>query len=344
LEENPVAGIACLATPFQYVSLRDERLFDSKRLTGSMIAIWCVVVWSLGSWFGFIWTTALTGIGIFPCALLGAFLGRAIQRSREEAATIAGLFSGCVANLTNLLILRKVGDEASLALGGSQFLSWAMTKAFVNLSTRDQQPWRPNPFTGRPLPKVVRALWWATLAGLVTSAALNMIFQVKWPLVEVSFLAFPAIIATVLVNTTLFDKALFGAVALLLAGAISLTSFTNGTTIPRRWLARKTAGPFKRWLLGILIALQLDINAEVAPPGRWSVQQFVRSYDDDASAGMLEFFAGGLLASLDIAQKNYSTIDNLVTSKAMLHSLYEDPRAIHVIVKWLRAIINGVIE
>jgi hypothetical protein len=233
--------------------------------------------------------------------------------------------------------VRKVGDEASLALGGSQFLSWAVTKAFVKLSASEQGV---NPFTRRPLPKVIRALWWAVLAGFVASTGLYLIFQVNWPPVGfLAFLTFLAIAATILVKTTLFDRTLLGAVVLLLAGAISLTSFSFGTTLPRRWLARKNLGTFKRWIFGILLALQLDINAEVVPPGRWLVQQFVRGYDEDRTAGMLEFFAGGALASLGIAQKDYSAVDNLVTSKALLHSLYDDPRAIKAIVEWVEAII-----
>lgn len=151
---DAIAGIACLATPFQHISLRDKRLFDRKRMTRAMIELWGFVVWSLGiffDWWSTFWIWPVMIIGVFPSALLGAFLGCAIERSREDADTIARLFDGRVPTSTNLLIVRKVGDEASLALGVSQFFSWAMTKAFV-LSTMGQQPWRLNLFIYRPTP------------------------------------------------------------------------------------------------------------------------------------------------------------------------------------------------
>jgi hypothetical protein len=102
---------------------------------------------------------------------------------------------------------------------------------------------------------------------------------------------------------------------------------------------------FKRWLLGTLLALQLDLNVEATPPGRWVIQQFVRAYDEDPTKRMWEFFGGGALGVLEdlLPSGRFATPhidDDNPRSKALLHSLYDDPRVIDAIIKWLGKVIK----
>jgi len=118
-------------------------------------------------------------IGVVISGFLGYFLAGGFSAVRELASNLAQQIDCRLEPSTNLFIVRKVGDEASLALGASQFFSWATTKTFAHLSakvsTQDQRPLRS--FTGRPLSKAVWALWLISLIWFIASIAWAIIFS-----------------------------------------------------------------------------------------------------------------------------------------------------------------------
>jgi hypothetical protein len=100
---------------------------------------------------------------------------------------------------------------------------------------------------------------------------------------------------------------------LALAGAASLGNFAFGTAPPRRLLEEggfRWEG-FRRWLMGTLLALLIEINTEATPAGRWVIRHFERT-DDDRRA----------------------------TSKALVHSAYDDPRVIDDLIRWLDSYLH----
>ena len=75
-------------------------------------------------------------IGATISGMLGRYLAGALQQIRSLASDLAREADCQVPPSTNLFILRKIGDEASLALGAGQFLSWATTRAYAHLAAQ----------------------------------------------------------------------------------------------------------------------------------------------------------------------------------------------------------------
>jgi hypothetical protein len=246
----------------------------------------------------------------------------AFEALREGASNLAAQLDCRIKPSTNLFIVRKVGDEASLALGTGQFISWATTKAFARLyaqvSELDQQSLRWLSYTGRPLPKSVRALWLITLIWFIAPIVWSIIvFSSEGvtpgdpPALRFTVaLAAVAITATVLVKTRLFERPLFGAALLALAGAASLTSFAFGTKPPRSALEGSNIrwGRFRLWLGGMILALSIEIHTEASPAGLWPIRLFEPTPDDRRA-----------------------------DTKTLVHSAYDDPAVITDLIRWIDA-------
>jgi hypothetical protein len=320
-----VVGIACIATPFLHAGLRDERIFDGKTLQAAFGGLWLLGVFliypfiSIGLWEWIAATTIGLVISIVISGFLGHFLAGGFLGFREFATNLAQQIDCRLEPSTNLFIVRKVGDEASLALGASQFFSWAATKAFAHLSGKvsaqeqDQRPLRS--FTGRPLPKAVWALWLISLVWFIASIAWTIIFfPEELPPANPAlpkfflFLVFVATTATLLVKTTWLERPLFGAAFLGLAGVASVGSSAFGTNAPRSFYeaAGIRVGGFVRWLFNIVLALSIEINAEATPAGRWVIRQFERTGDECRA-----------------------------NSKTLVHSAYNDPAVIDDLIRWI---------
>ncbi len=270
----------------------------------------------------FIVNVAILIIAAVVSAVLGGFLADSIERLREVASALAEAIDCRLDPSTNLFIVRKVGDEASLALGGGQLFFWATSKAFAHLAIKGSRLFK-SAFTGRPLPKAIRALWCIALAEFVAliGGRLISVFLGVPPtkfdalvdavsdsaLVKFNFdLVILTILATMVVKFTLFETWLFGATLLGLAGAASLGNFAFGTT-PSLGIDEER-GSFSRWLAGTLLALLIEINTEATPAGRWVIRQFEPT-DDDRRAD----------------------------SNVLVHSAYGDPVVIENLIQWLAA-------
>ena len=231
-------------------------------------------------------------IGVFLSAVLGGFSAGGLQALLDLAPEFARQIDSRVSPSTNLLIVRKVGDEASLALSAGQLFSWATMRAFDHLAAEDAKPWYGNPFTGRWLPKSVWALW--LLAVVVTVICIG--WSIGWAIHEggpidppvpllVKLTIGAATLATLLIKSTLFQRYLFGLVFLGLAAAMSPKDAD-----PRWWV---------RWIGGVFIATMIETHAEVSPPGRWVIRYF-----------------------------EHTEADRRADNKSLVHSAYDDPRVV----------------
>ena len=236
---------------------------------------------------------------------LCGFLAAGFLAFREFAANFAQQIDCHPDPSTNLFIARKVGDEASLALGAGELFFWATTKVFARVSAKvlelDPRPLRS--FTGRPLPKAVLALWLIFFIGIIAFPSEELPPALP---AFVKFLAFLAATATLLVKTTWLDRALYGAALLGLLGAASVGVFAFGTNPPRNLF--EGSDTRASWLFGIVLALSIEINTEAMPAGGWFVRQFERTTDDCRA-----------------------------DSKTLVHSAYDDPRVINDLIWWIAA-------
>lgn len=323
VSDAQIAGVACIATPFLHAGLRDQSLLDSQTLRNAFFAVWSlglVIVYLF--WFNlFEPLAALAGlaalvVGAFVSAWLGGYLAGGLGSLRDTASAMAKELSCLAPPTANLYIVRKVGDEASLALGLSQFFSWAAGRAFARLSEKDELGSR-RPFallTGRPLPKPIWLFWWITIGAtiaLIGWRAFTHPFDAEPPTLALPLrIAYGAALsATFLIKTTLFERPLFGFVFLVQVGATFLEVFAFGSIPPATFQGE--AVPFRRslrWLSGLLLAMLIEINAEVTPLGRWFVRQFDQT-DDERRAN----------------------------STALAHSPYDDPRVIRDLIRWIAA-------
>jgi hypothetical protein len=88
---------------------------------------------------------------------------------------MADLATARVSSEIDLLIIRAVGDEASLLLGTSQFLSWVTSKAFTHFSAGNKKGPFGLHFKRRPLPRGIIVLWWLTIPVLILAIGLSAV-------------------------------------------------------------------------------------------------------------------------------------------------------------------------
>lgn len=279
-----LAGLACISTPFILARLQDRKLWTIKNLTDAFFALAIAIVIPIVLLSGGSWLVLLAALT--ACVFIGNGLGAFFYGGLQG---VAGSFAGnLVASMQvpcgprNMLILRVPGDEASLALGFSQFLSWASSRLFERLSddiastTRTGLLWSSAVLGIKkaPLPKWYRAFARAmiTVALLALAVAvlpstpdetMGLIVAAPLTLLMVVYLA---------LRTTWYHRYFFAfAFTMLLLFSSVAKVFWIGTN-PREALCRDAnlRGP-KGILFGLLLALLLDIDIEASPKGSSTV-------------------------------------------------------------------------
>jgi len=156
---------------------------------------------------------------------------------------------------TNLYILRRVGDEALLSLGGVQMLSGAVTKAHVYLAKATKQN------------SVVQKIFLLVLFVSIVMATIP-------PGNDATSSVISKIVGKFALLATCFGggAGILGAAVLLLVVVMSLGSVGFGVVPPNEL----EMGKVWRWITAVLSVLVVEVHAEEIPPGSWTVKLLER--------------------------------------------------------------------
>ena len=301
-----VYGICCLATPFLHVRLRNGVDLSAKRLQSVVLAILAVpfAVATVLFAIPYYWMTAIIGAGMLLSAIVGGFLSGGVALRPAAENIVDWTHAQCP--IANLKIIRSAGDEASLALGIGQLVTWASRRSVERLArSENADPHYLKPrfarvpaFLKRAGVILVAAAFGAFVLSLVAPAAAVSAF--RW----IAGAGACVIIAMLMTGTAIFDRYLFGLAALALILSTILNRMLIGPVIPDELFER--TGVLGRLLAPIaatMLALMLDIRAEASPEGGWRVD-------------MVE----------PIGNQPPNTL---------CHSIYDHPLAVQHVVAWL---------
>ncbi len=319
---HKVLGVACLATPFIHTKPRDLAPFTGRDFRRAITALCALLLMMIDPFLpiGFIWRTIL----VIPALILGNLVGavldgifraifRAIQKPLEDIAKFTSAF---VPGGVNLLIVRGVGDEASLALGVGQFLSWIASRVYTLLA-RSQDSYFFMRIKRNAFPRWLRNLW-ISVGALYAIFILVSLFQPAADLVPLMLLGLSLVgivlasLLTIATKTTLLDFVFF---ALALVGFVITSSLTNlwFGTIPSKEsfsIIAPSEGFVSercfRWIAGLAMAFAVEVNTEVTPSGTWTVMQLDHGW----------------------ASTHKSSTD-------LIHGIYGDPRSPGLICDWM---------
>jgi uncharacterized membrane protein YhaH (DUF805 family) len=286
-----VKGIMCLSTPFITARVRDLSAFKGRRLYQAVSMAVAVMTLFLSTiFYDFFYSIILTLIGAMFGYGLAPLLEKIVQAYVPMAQQFAELITARPQQGAKLVIVRAVGDEATFALGTAQFLLWGSAKAFelVNESvneahspTRIELPrykFRTNASFNKYKRKAIQFLWFLfvliffiSLIIVATTRTARQIHVIGAPSQVILSLKI-AVFGTIFVWTNLIDGPVLGALFILLL----LCIFMN-----MHWLGTKPAendipgvrDRFERFALGMIISLIINVNAELAPPGRAEIIQ-----------------------------------------------------------------------
>jgi pimeloyl-ACP methyl ester carboxylesterase len=345
---NNVDGVACLGTPFLHATPRttSPAIVEYLRSGVHGFLFLLLVAYSLIFRLGPMWTLAMLVPLSIIGSIVGALLSAAARPWSEGNEEWSDLLTADVPSHLNRLIVRKTGDEASMALAGAQFFSWATSRIFRGLAAREARVSRrflTLGFRREPVPKKwCRLLWWISgisavglLIGLATHYSVvgpARFSEDPAPSLAILILAsilllFMARVAAVLtvaaVKTTVLDSYFAGLALLSLLVSYVLVSAWAGLKIrdlKKTWdfMTTDSTDDFKpsRFMLGllrILIPFSMDLHTEATPPGAWVVYQF----------------SGNPTASTE-------------EDRGLVHSMYDDPRVHTLVIGWLNESVVGI--
>jgi pimeloyl-ACP methyl ester carboxylesterase len=300
-----VQGVACLGTPFIAAEMRDLSAFPWRDfyagigLSAAIIAFFAARL--VG--FGFAITSLAMGVSALGFVSIARELFAHIPDHQKAALQImAGLMTTRALPGSNLLIIRSLGDEASLLLSTTQFLSWASVRAF-SIATAPRKPGEsPETGEGGWWPQTLRKAWFPTiLLTLVGLGAYSLNLPFALEAMQVG------LFSAVCLGTTLAGRKLgvfdavgssFCCVGLLLSTA--LISYAVGN-LPE---LNECKGRIDRWVRGFTRALFIDVTVEPTPLGRWYVHQLYPCHSRSTLSGYK-------------------------------HSIYEHPAVPGLIVEWI---------
>lgn len=256
-----VSGLACLATPFLHARVRDTEAFKAENWKTAVFGFIMLLLWVTGvtTRHGWWWFIVPSVIASFVGIVAGAILEHSLKAFSGSAKRMADLATARVSSEIDLLIIRAVGDEASLLLGTSQFLSWVTSKAFTHFSAGNKKGPFGLHFKRRPLPRGIIVLWWLTIPVLILAIGLSAVHPDIFIRFNFWLIAIfgSAALSTVVWKTNWFDHLLYGVVLVSLTIATVLGIISVGT-VPND--ATEVGGRFARGWIGAMHALLVEIN------------------------------------------------------------------------------------
>jgi pimeloyl-ACP methyl ester carboxylesterase len=309
---SKMAGVACLSTPFLQVRQRDLGPVGLSQLA---ITLWVVVGLLMASLNAHLspslrmssgsplqhpenmWLFLLGCVAGSPLMLLSYLLWkRAVSRSTELREIIQ------LPDLTGIpvLIIRSSGDEASGALTTASFLSWCTSRTWEWITRFSDKQGRGG--IGEMWRRGFLRRWLVFTAIFFPFVVL---FLQMTPLqVDNSFartLEFALFLALMIgaMNAMTWPYYVGGVVLFALIAFFPLAALTMSAWL---WLA------FGRefWLCALLV----EISAEPTPSGKWTLHE------------------------LPAQDRKYAN-DGTAAGPAMLHSTYDDSRALDILSSWL---------
>jgi hypothetical protein len=299
-----VTGCACLATPFIHARLRDNDLYTADHLAKSVSAILAIIPLLFRAFWhiSYLKELAMMACLLIGARLIGMFLNVLLKEFEPEAKHLVENMQAVSPKGVHLLLLRKTGDEAAMALSTGQFISFLTSNVYTRLV---QARSSAIGFQIRQA-KTPKFLWYLWIS--VPSVALLWVMGQAvwgWPAFwspVVSGIAGSVLLISVLASkTTMLDNfALAGAFMAVIVSNV-VTSLAFGV-----WHGHSTTvGPLRRTLKATIMSFLVDINTEASPAGEHTFVQFERD-------------------------------PNLDHQGAMLHSLYNDPRVRKVVAEWVK--------
>jgi hypothetical protein len=329
----PLAGIACLSTPFLHASIRDLGQLTMVSLMsgfyGILLPLGCLLIFLTGSpgWMVGVW---LIVSNFLSAAASGFVSGRAqafMSRHQIKPDVMRDALQ-THAPLHNLLIVRGAGDEASLGLGAAQLFSRLFSMIFNRIMEMQINPhwwsWRlltrsrdsgwidemqaerlGRLFILKRPTKILWIVWVVFVTALTMSVIKNGIphwtggeyFDVP----AIVWVGVMLIFATCALKTTLLDYLIYPA-AFILFTCVAALGVTSWGTVPTD---RTDGGIWTRLGMGIAVALLVEVTAEPVPLGEWTVTQLGH----------------------DIA--------GVQPSHGLRHSIYEDLRVHRRLIDWI---------
>lgn len=307
-----MAGVACLSTPFLQARQRDLGPVGLSQMASVLFAILGSLMASLNGYLfpalrmssgsplqhsENLWLFLLGCATGSPIALLSYVLWkRALSRSNELRAIIQ------LPDVTGIpvLIIRSSGDEASGALTTAGFLSWCTSRVWAWITRLFEKLTRGG-IGGMWCRGFIRR-WLVSTAIFFPFVALILLMTDSQ--VEHSFtgtLEFAALLAPAIgaVNAMTWPYYVAGVLVFTLVAFFPIAALTMSAWL---WLA------FGRefWPCALL----LEISAEPTPAGKW------------------------ILHELPAQDRKY-TADGTASGPGMLHSTYDDPRALEILSLWV---------
>jgi hypothetical protein len=304
-QRTHVDGIACLATPFLHVSLRDSAFLNGKAIQRALAGLVFFVSylmyltvhpkwleWFMNSswitWLGFAFCVVM--LSAVVAGVLSSFIDIAIRTAPRFAET----FTARVPRRSEFCAFRVIGDEASLVLAAGQLISWSSAKMYSYFSGMKETRFMTQPLRGINFSNK----WWWVIGLLVFCVLVGNVlahFGVV-PVEQVTFYFTITLCALLLIlallYTTLWDSWLLGLGLVLLSVSSGLMMLLTGTIPPAALPheAENDGAPPRlvRWLLGFGYAMVADIHTEATPPGGpWAVYQFEKNNPIDYSQSEL---------------------------------------------------------
>jgi hypothetical protein len=261
-----VNGIACLATPFFHLRVRDE-LTDGTALMRSWASVLLLLSFiyfasvAPPAWLIAVITLASILIG----QSIGAFLGGGFDAVRPGAEMLTDRTR--LVSSVPVLNLRAAGDEAAFALSFGQMLDWISHSLHRRVVARSGSV-RATILPGRwTIIGAILAL--ATiLSGLVALTVFSLGLTLN--IAEPAFRAIGTVtfLLTIWIKTRWLDNLLLGALTVASICSTIFSSIWFGTKLPSDF----PEGLPIRWLGRTMIATLLEVRTEAAPVGKWGIQ------------------------------------------------------------------------
>jgi pimeloyl-ACP methyl ester carboxylesterase len=302
-------GICCMATPFLQFRVLDENELTPRIVRSAMFAPILLFIISLVS-LKFISIASAVGMSILGLLTTWAFshwFSGGIIALRPLGQQLCAAASP-PPTLSNLKIIRKSGDEASLVLSLARFGVWASGSLLRHLA-RENRYEISMMIKRNPIPKYLVRLF----AFSILSIILGCVFTNHYTgdaAITVGFVGLMICITILLcIKTSILDDFLL-AISTFVAGAATLISMklygTGAIGVGAEKLRDELSWPW-RMVLSLGLTIMLEVNAEATPVGEWPVHHFGATPVDPSKPWTLS------------------------------HSIYDDPDVIETVTQWVKS-------
>ena len=305
-----LVGVVTLATPFFQARARSISEDTSRTIQNAVSGLLGVVIFCVAFVAPIPWWLRLCSpiAGITVGALIGGYLAGAMKAMAATAQILADSFRPRFSGSIDLLIVRIVGDEASMALATAQFLTWMSARLYSKMGSAQAKTVRESlrhAFQARRAPRLFWLLF-SVVAGflILLDTAFSYGGTTHEHLIWIwKFTGLALALLLLKAHTTWADGALLGVALLLVGTAKFLQAIWLGTYFKD---PEARGGLVVRAFAAFTLALMLDVNTEATPNGKWA-----------------------------LIQLEQDTLARDEATERLVHSAYEDPRVQDLVVEYV---------